>query len=176
MKRVLLQVGVWLCCLLMLLLVGCAAGRGEVEPITDGFTCRAIIEYRELSLDTKLICLDSGKLYLTFNAPSSLSGITLAWDGQAMTMELGGISIDIAENKVPESALIKGLMHVLTADADSGTLSKEGYVLTGETEGMAYTLVCDPTTGLPRSLSVPDNELYATFTETTLLPDSNKSK
>lgn len=169
MKRILLQVSVWLCCLGMLLLMGCAAGKEEMQPVTKGFTCRATIEYRELALDGQLTRLDSGKLQLTFNRPASLNGITIGWDGETMTMELGGVSINIAEDKVPESALIKGLLQVLTTKVADGVASKEGYVFTGEVDGQAYTLVCDTATGLPRSLSVPENELHASFTETSLL-------
>ncbi len=169
MKQILRQVSIWLCCLSLLLLVGCAVGKKEVQPVTRGFTCRTAIEYRELELDGQLTCFDNGKLQLAFSRPLSLSGITIAWDGENMTMELGGVSIRVAEEKIPESALVKGLLQVLTAEAAAGVVSKEGYVFTGEVDGQAYTLVCDATTGLPRSLSVPENELHASFTETSLL-------
>lgn len=176
MKRILYQMSIWLCCLGMLLLVGCATDREEMQPVTKGFTCRARIEYRELELDGQLTCLDDGKLQFTFSQPVSLNGITIGWDGENMTMELGGVSINIAEDKVPESALIKSLLQVLTADAVDGVASKEGYVFTGQVEGLAYTLVCDTATGLPRSLSVPENELHASFTETSLLTSEDTAE
>ncbi len=164
MKRVLLQAGVWLCCLLMLLTVGCAAEK-EVQPVTDGFSCRADVTYRELALQGVLTRPGNGNLQFAFQEPASLSGIILGWDGQAMTMELGGVSIDIAEEQVPQSALIKCLLQVLASDVSDGVLLQEGYTVSGEVQGTAYTLVCDPSTGLPLSLEVPENELYATFTD-----------
>ena len=169
MKRIFRQVSVWLCCLCLLLLVGCASGKEEVQPVTKGFTCRMAIEYREMELDGQLTRFDNGKLQLAFDRPLSLSGITIGWDGENMTMELGGVSINVAEDKIPEGALVKGLLQVLAAEAVDGVESKEGYVFAGKVDGQAYTLVCDPTTGLPRSLSVPDNELHANFTEASLL-------
>jgi hypothetical protein len=46
-----------------------------------------------------------------------------------------------------------------------GTETEEGLVIRGEAEQTPYVLVCDPASGLPRSLSVPDEELEAVFTE-----------
>ena len=39
----------------------------------------------------------------------------------------------------------------------------------GEVGGKAYELVCDPDTGAPVSLSMPEEELAAVFTEFTSL-------
>lgn len=170
MKRVWLQLSVWTCCALMLVgLVGCTATREGVQPVTSGFTCLAKISYRELELGGQLTRYDDGKLVLTFAEPSSLSGLSVGWDGQDMTMELAGMSIAIAESKVPQSALIKGLLHVLSSDLADGEREDDAYVITGSVDSMEYTLTCDAATGLPRSLSMPDNELEARFLQARVL-------
>ena len=157
----------------VLLLTGCAAGHPDntVQPVTADFSCRAVIHYRELELEADLTRQTDGKLILAFSKPNSLSGITLGWDGKDMTMELGGMSLFMAAEKVPESALIRCLLRVLAASHPAGTETDEGYTVTGEAEGMAYVLVCDPVTGLPLSLTVPEEELTATFTESERLTD-----
>ena len=151
-----------------LLLAGCGAPQ-TASPVTDGFTCRAAMQYREMAVEGELTCTTDGGASLSFTLPKSLQGITLGWDGGAMTMELGGMSLAVPPDKVPESALIRCLLSVLTAPHPTGTLTDEGYVMEGEAEGVAYTLVCDPTSGLPLSLTVPDQELEAVFTDMTRL-------
>lgn len=172
MKRVLLQLSVWMCCALMLVgLVGCTVTREGVQPVTSGFTCLAEISYRELELGGQLTRYDDGKMVLTFAEPASLSGLSVGWDGRNMTMELAGMSIAIEESKVPQSALIKGLLHVLSADLTDGEREDDVYVITGTVDSMEYTLTCDAATGLPRSLSMPENELEARFLQARVLTE-----
>ena len=172
MVRVLQQLSVWVCCVLMLVgLVGCTTTGKGVQPVTSGFTCLAEISYRELELGGQLTRYDDGKMVLTFAEPSSLSGLSVGWNGQDMTMELAGMSIAIAEDKVPQSALIKGLLHVLSAEVTDGEREDDEYIITGTVDGMAYTLACDAATGLPQSLSMPDNELQARFSQVRLLTE-----
>lgn len=165
----------WICSLLVGVLlcglVGCgSAGNSKVQPVTKGFSCQVTVDYRELALVGELQCSPEGKLQLTFFQPSPLSGLSIGWDGQDMTMELGDVSVSVSPDKVPQSALIKSLLGVLSAKPANGEMTHEGYVMEGSVDGLAYTLVCDGTTGLPLSLSVPENELSATFTQTTIMP------
>ena len=152
----------------LLAVSGCKAPPATT-PITEGFSCYATVTYREMAVEGQLTCSDDGEMSLAFTLPKSLQGVALRWDGAAMTMELGGMSLELTEEKVPQSALIRCLLQVLTAPHPDGSETEDGYVVQGETEGAAYVLVCDPTSGLPRSLSVPEQELEAVFTETTRL-------
>ncbi|MBR5524787.1 MAG: hypothetical protein IKU51_05945 [Clostridia bacterium] len=153
----------------LLLLVGCGDRHPDnvKTPVTDRFSCVAQIAYGEMEAVARLRHTAEGKLTATFSEPKSLSGVTVGWDGEGMTLELGGMSLAIPQEKVPQSALVACLMQVLEASHPAGSRTEDGYVIEGEAEGMAYTLVCDPDTGLPRSLSVPEQELEATFTEVT---------
>lgn len=157
--------------LLISLLSGCTRNHPDnaVSPVTNGFTCEAVIRYHELELQGQLSRHSDGKLLMAFTAPKSLNGIALGWDGTHMTMELGGMSVDVPTEKVPQGALIQRLLQVLCATHTNGTVTDEGYVVAGEIEGQPYTLVCNPDTGLPCSLSLPEEELDAVFSNASIL-------
>ena len=168
MKRMLFPL---LAVLFISLLCGCARTHPDnaAAPVTNGFTCQASIHYHELELQGQLSRQTDGKLLMAFTAPKSLTGITLGWDGNHMTMELGGMGVAVPTEKVPQGALIQRLLQVLCAPHTNGTVTDEGYVVTGEIDGQPYTFVCDPDTGLPRSLSLPEEELEAVFSQASLL-------
>lgn len=174
MKRWVRLAAVLLGCCLLLTVVGCTAGKSETTPpVTDCFTCRITAQYHDLSLAGQLSRLEDGKMLVTFTEPTSLSGVAIGWDGTKMSMELAGMSIAVDEQKVPQSALVKRLLQLLTAPHEGGTMEQEGLVTTGEIDGLAYTMVSDPHTGLLRSLSLPEEALQVTFSETSLLTDSD---
>ena len=152
----------------VLLLAGCGAP-STVSPVTDGFTCRAAVQYGDMMVEGDLTCTREGEASLTFALPPSLQGITLALDADGMAMELGGMHLTVPADAVPQEALIRCLAAVLAAAHPTGTLTDEGYVIRGEAEGNTYTLVCDPTSGLPLTLSVPSQQLEAVFTNVTAL-------
>lgn len=151
-----------------LVLTGCGES-DAVPPITDGFTCHTEITYREMTLEGDLSCGKDGSVEISFDQPKSLYGITLRWDGREMRMALGEMSLTVAAEKVPQSALLCCLAQVLASDHETGSRTDTGYVITGEVEGKAYELVCDPDTGTPISLHIPEEELMATFTEFSVL-------
>ena len=147
-----------------LMLVGCGAP-SSAPPVTDGFTCRAAMQYGDMMVEGDLTCTREGGAALTFTLPPSLQGITLVFDHSGMAMELGGMHLASPADKVPQGALVCCLSSVLTAAHPAGTITEDGYIIRGETEGTSYTLVCDPASGLPVSLSVPSQGLEAVFTE-----------
>ena len=152
----------------LLLLVSCGTG-GAAPAVTRGFTGDVTAAYGDLTLQGKIQCDADGKLRLTVSQPKSLGGVTIGWDGTDMTMELAGTSVTIPPEKVPESAFIKGLLAVLTAEQSAGQPTDEGTVFTGQVNGLAYTLVCDADSGLPKALSVPENGMAVTFTNVAAL-------
>ena len=157
--------------LVLLTLGGCGAATGKsVRPVTDGFSCRIEAAYGNMTVAGTLTCPGEDAIQLQFDKPSSLSGITLGYDGTRMTMELAGMSIELEAEKVPQSALIRSLASVLSTAPAAGELTDEGYLVTGQMGQHAYTLVFDPDTGMPRSLSVPEDGLQATFSQQTAQP------
>ena len=148
----------------MLLLVGCGDA-APASPITDGFSCHAAVTYREMDIEGDLTCGKDGTVELSFDQPKSLYGITLRWDGKEMKMALGEMSLAVPAEKVPQSALLCCLAQVLAADHGGGTNTDDGYVIAGEVDGKTYELVCASDSGTPIALSMPEEELTATFTE-----------
>ena len=151
----------------------CLCGCGKetaIEPITDGFTAQATIRYKEMDVKGQLTCGDDGRVTMVFTEPKSLDGVTLGWTGTQMQMQLGGMSIAVAEDSMPDGGLIRCLAQVLSGvEPKKGEKDGKDYVIRGDAEGTAYTLVCDAATGLPTSLSVPDESLTAEFTQVTVL-------
>lgn len=155
------------------MLFGCGKSRDDAaQPVTAGFTCEVNIAYRDMALKGQLSRVQDGRLLVTLSEPPSLGGMAISWDGEEMAMELGGLHVPVNAENVPQGALIKSLLTVLTAAPNAGEVTDEGYVVQGEVDGKAYTIVCAPDTGLIRSLSVPDDGLTVTFNETALLTES----
>ena len=151
---------------LLVCLSGCGSTHPDntVHPVTTGFSCDTTIHYHEMELQGTLTRDAGGALTLSFSMPKTLDGVSIGWDGTAMSMELGGMRIAVPTDKVPQGALVQRLLQVLAAEHGDGTVTEEGYVISGDVGGDAYTLVCDPDTGLPDTLSLPAEELEATFT------------
>lgn len=159
--------------LVLTLLVGvsltaCGAEKAPPPP-ENGFTCQTTVQYQDMTVEGTLTCTKDGKLTLECTLPKSLYGVTLGYDGSGMTMGLGEMQVAVPAESVPQSALIGCLARVLTADYTEGEMTDEGYVVTGQVGETAYTLVCDPATGLPLSLSVPAEQMMAAFAEATPL-------
>ena len=141
------------------------------QPVTDGFTCAVAIDYGELSLKGQLSRMTDGRLLATFTEPSSLSGVAISWDGEEMAMELGGLCVPVNADNVPQSALVKSLLGVLTAELVDGEVGHDGVTYSGEIDGKTYTVTCDETTGFIRTLSVPQDGLEVTFSDVTVLEE-----
>ena len=155
--------------MVFLCLCGCGK-KGDIQPVTDGFTAQTAIRYKDMDIQGQFSCSTDGRVNMVFSLPKSLDGVTLGWNGSEMQMGLGGMTITVSEDSMPDGGLIRCLTRVLAAVSPKGG-KREGtdYVITGVVGDSSYTLVCDTATGLPKSLSVPDEQLEVTFSEVTVL-------
>lgn len=167
MKRVFGRLAVMIAALLCL----CGCGKQTtIDPITDGFTAQAVIQYKGMDVQGQFSCSNDGRVNMVFSQPKSLDGVALGWNGSEMQMKLGGMTIAVSEDSMPDGGLIRCLTRVLASVKPKDGKQEGGdYVISGDAEGTAYTLVCDAATGLPKTLSVPDEELTATFSQVTIL-------
>ncbi len=157
------------CLLTVCVLSGCAASSERAkDPVTDGFACAAQITYGEMEIEARLSRTAEEAFTVSFESPKSLKGVTVGLSGADMTLELGGMSVAVPAERVPQRALILCLARVLEAAHPTGQRTEDGYVIEGEAAGESYTLVCDPDSGLPRSLTVPSQELTVYFTDVTM--------
>ena len=153
----------------LLCLCGCGK-KTAIQPITDGFTAQATIRYKEMDVKGQFTCSTDGRVTMVFAEPKSLDGVTLGWSGTQMQMQLGGMAIAVAEDSMPDGGLIRCLVQVLSnVEPRKGKQNGKEYIISGQAEGKSYTLVCDAETGLPKSLSVPDEDLTVTFAQVTVL-------
>lgn len=167
MKRVYGKLAVF--ALAFLCLCGCGKS-GSVQPITDGFSAATTIRYKEMDVQGQFSCSADGRVNMVFSLPKTLDGVTLGWTGSEMQMRLGGMSITVSEDSMPDGGLIRCLTRVLAAvKPKDGKRDGTDYVITGTAGDTAYTLVCDAATGHPKTLSVPDEQLEVTFSEVTVL-------
>lgn len=153
----------------LLCLCGCGK-KAAIDPITDGFTAQATIRYKQMDVQGQFSCSKDGRVNMVFTQPKSLDGVALGWNGSEMQMQLGGMTIAVAEDSMPDGGLIRCLTQVLASvEPKGGKRQGTDYVISGEANGTAYTLTCDAETGLPKSLLVPDEQLEATFSQVTVL-------
>lgn len=153
------------------LLTSCAPGSsGHTAPTFTGFSCSADIAYRDLTVKGRLSRVSAGTLTLDIEEPSTLSGMTLSWDGEQIQVKMLGLSVDLEPADIPASALGSALVDTLDAALrvqDQAVLSDGVMKLDGECAAGSYTVTSDPATGALLTLTVPDLELSASFADFT---------
>lgn len=148
-----------------LALIGCSKAPEKSAPVTAGFSCRMDASFGDMTVSATLSKPDADSLSLKFEKPAALSGIVLARSEEGLAMTLAGMRIQLTADKVPQGALLESLFEALSGPLSAGKQTDEGYTVTGEADGKAYTVVFDPATGMPRRLSVPADSLEAVFSE-----------
>lgn len=166
MPRRLLSLIVWFILVSCLLCAGCARAGSTQPPLTSGFACDVAMHYRDMDVKGRLTRGAAGTLKMEFEAPSSLKGMSMEWDGETMSAKMYGMTFEVDPASVPESALGRSLLDVLDSamrDKDAGELTEDGLRLNGETASGAYEMLSDPDTGNLISLKVPSLNLTADF-------------
>ncbi len=147
-------------------MVGCGKNTVAVQPVTSGFSCDVSADVQGMTVKGTLSRETTGQLCMQVTEPPSLRDVMVEWDGTTMTMQLGGVSIPVEAAHVPQGALVKQVLAVLTAAPSKTTATDEGTVVDGVVDGKPFSIVCDSDTGLIRSLSIPQDDLTVTFDNT----------
>lgn len=160
---------------LCLLIVGCHRPQTTAPPIATGFSCTARGTYRGEEVAGTITRTAAGLLTISLTAPEALDGLSMAWDGESVTLKLLGIEWAINPDTIPEAALGERVLRALDAVvygeyADESALTDDGRLKTVGTAGdtadnAAFTLYSDPESGALLSLEVPSEELTLTFSE-----------
>lgn len=157
----------WITAILLMGMTGCSPQKAA-PPVTTDFTCAIRATYGDMAVAGTLTRQTAGTLQLAFTEPDTLDGLTVSWDGELVTLEMLGMTFDVDPGAVPESALGNELIAVMDAAMRSkmeGVVENDRQTFEGSGENGAYTLVCDRETGHPLSLSVPQLDLYAEFSD-----------
>lgn len=153
---------------LFLMLAGCSKPQ-PASPKTVNFTCSFIAHYQDLTVGGTLTRYTQGTLTLDFTEPETLRDVRALWDGETMKVQYLGITFDIDDAKIPETALGKQLLFALdNALGADGIQNKDTVTISGSVDGAAYTYIYAADSGLPLSLSVPSLPLEVTFSHVTL--------
>lgn len=153
--------------LLSFALFGCSKAPEKTAPVTAGFACHMDASFGDMTVSATLSKPDTDSLSLKFEKPAALSGIVLTRSEEGLAMTLAGMHIQLTADKVPQGALLESLFDALSGPLSAGEQTDEGYIMNGEADGKAYTVVFDPATGMPLRLSVPADSLEAVFSEAT---------
>lgn len=162
----LLRLGLLL--MLCLSVVGCSKPTPP-QPKTVNFTCTFTARYQDLSVSGTLTRYTQGTLLLDFTEPETLRDIRALWDGEKMKVQYHGITFDVGNTDIPETALGKQLLTVLdNALTTEGERDGNTVIVTGSINGAAYTYTYAADNGFPLSLTVPSLPLEVTFSNVTL--------
>ena len=149
------------------ILAACAAPQSPV-PVADSFSCRFSADYGDITAAGVIERTPDKVLTITFDAPASLSGITLVWDGEQVRMRVFGIETALPQSYLPQQALgsvVGDALDDAVTRAREGNLSEERLLFSGTVGEYDYTLRCDSQSGVPAQLDVPALPLRLTFSD-----------
>ena len=155
-----------LCCLCLAFCSCGQSGKSAQQPVTTDFACDVQLTYRDMNVSGHLTRYSAGTLSMDFEQPDTLSGLTMIWDGETISVKMHGLTFGVDPATVPESALGKGILDVLDTalrtDA-GGQISGGQLKISGESVNGEFELISDPETGNLLSMKVPSLGITATF-------------
>lgn len=138
----------------------------QVEPVTEGFTCDAVVKYGKMQLSGTLHCPGGSVFSFTVAEPQKLNGLSLNWNGDAFTMSYLGMEWNGDAVGLPDTAFagaIRNVLNAVSAGRLTGSPNQDGKcVIAGGSESGDYKLTVEMD-GFPVSLSVPALDLEVTF-------------
>lgn len=155
------------------LLWGCTGGTAEADfqPVLDpSFTVQAQMEYADGQQATlALTRLGDGQWDMTFSEPSALSGVTLSFDGEAVSASYKGLQFTVPKSALGAKTMLLYVTDVLdsvSADPATAYLAQDDgtWSTTGDCDGGSYTLVFT-SEGELASFSLPNQPLTLTFSD-----------
>lgn len=152
----------------LLLCAGCSSHPAAQEPpAVTGFSCDADVSYQDMHVKGKLTRMEEGSLTLALTEPETLDGLTMKWNGEAISFELYGMSFGVDPEAIPESALGQSIVNALDAveqsEAAASTAEDGSAVVSGSSVSGEFELTFDPDSGQLLSLRFPDLDMNATF-------------
>ncbi len=149
-------------------------GCSSVQPPTAGevaaalskpFTARVELGYGGESVTGTLDFSPAGAKF-EVAAPEGLSGLTLALSAEGETLSFAGMEKALPTGALPDKAPVKLLNSALAAVAAGAveiTASGGEVIVSGRTEGGAFTLALEPVTLAPKALEMASADIKAVF-------------
>lgn len=162
--------GLGLICLTAFSLLGLSACHRKAlaaPPLLSGFSAEITVTGDDFTAAGVLSRPVRGQMTLTLSQPPTLEGLSLMWDGEALTAAWHGLSVALPDTLLPDTSLLKALAGALDSAAaltDSLTDAPDGSVtLTGRLGNDTFSLTADAQTGFLTTLTVPARDLTVTF-------------
>lgn len=149
---------------MVLLLTSCKVTT-QTPPVGDGFRCSVGIRYDGTEVSGVLDRTQQDNTTLTVTQPQEIEGLTMAWDGQALTLSYAGLSLDVEAERVPAGAAVGVLCDVLDLAVKQSAQGDNSAVINGNSTCGEYEIQFDSETGYPLSLEVPALDLSVSFAD-----------
>ncbi len=163
-----------LCVLPVLLFTGCGhahkgANEGTSLPSTalQPFESSAQFTYDDFSFDAVVKRNALGSCVITITSPKAIEGMTFTYQGDQLTVEYLGLSVDIDPNtalsQAAVSAVVKALDAMTRQNGIHVSFEDSKFLVNGETENGDFTLILDEKSGNFLSLEIPEIPMSVTF-------------
>lgn len=173
MKRLIFMRNTLFLCLSGVMLVGCTAPQNasDFSPAMDeSFEVQADMEYGEGQTAQLHITRCSTALWeAAFAEPSTLSGVVLTFDGNAVTASYKGLEFTVPKSALPAKNMLVMVTDALDAAAGIGQLpcveQEDGtWCYAADCDGGAFTLTFTES-GEPLMFDLPSQPLKITFSD-----------
>lgn len=148
------------------LLFACSSTTPKQITVAEaGYSCNADILYgEELSMNVAIKAIGGGLFSLKVNTPEDISGLTFSFDNSEMTVSYKD---DLAEHNIsPEyggfAEILNEVFLKFTTSRPNVPFKEGAYVFEGDNADYSFTVVFNEQ-GFPLSLTVPEENLTATF-------------
>lgn len=170
---------IWLCVIAavfsILFFYGCSAKGSVTEQSYEKlaaqmqrpFEAKAKIKAGEMEICADFNKTAPGYAVMTITQPQSISGMTLKYNGEDITVGFKGMEIELSEKSPITQGLIKLLVNAVDKSAQASgvkiSAENESLTLSGKGESGTFNIVLDAKTHSVVSISLPDCELECQF-------------
>lgn len=169
---------------LVILLTSCGTvGESQTDTkdvLTEPFTCTANITTANVDAVGVLTRKDVGNWSIEFSEPSTLSGVTLTFDGVTSEASYKGLTYSMPKDAVPINStllcLATAIDEISTNEETSATAKDGSLTFKGSVDGGEYILTVDETTGDLTSFIMDNLELTMTFSNVQPLEIENQNE
>lgn len=132
------------------------------------FSAAMTISLDKLTAEGTITRSGDGQWKAEFESPNTLSGVTLAFDGNIVNASYKGLSFSVPKAALPVKAMLMNLIEAVDTAAREeelkGTENEGMLEITGSLEGGEYTLTVDGN-GYISSFEMPNNLLKISFSD-----------
>lgn len=146
---------------LLLIVSGCnKTNTAEIEVKANGFSCKALVDYNDISLESELRIEQNGIFSATITSPETLCGMKCEWNGEKVKLSYLGIEKELDTDALPYFNYASTIREILSNVGYRVTAEKmgNGYEYNGNCEKGKYTVLFRAD-GFPIKFELPSADL-----------------